>query len=236
MRKQNHDPVPVHTDQDVLFWNFVIPSDVETCDEQANEMVSRCESLVKSFEDFIVPTEITYHIHRYPPGRVLPVRLSDDDHIESIKRTLRDESGISIAAFRDSTSVSGPESRWIPRIGIDGTKVKVKTHEGEIFATRNDHTVEYRAGEPTDGKPSRDPIELSLLHGPNNRYDSIDATYVTTVTVSPMSDIWFKETAIGAENRQYLSSFLARIEAMLPVAVVERTSEWLPISDLEAVY
>lgn len=234
--EKNHDHVAVHPDQGVMFWEFVLPSDVETCEEQANEMASRCKTLFTTFRDFLIPTEINYYVHRFPSGQKLSVGLSDNEHVEAIGRELLDESGITVEEVLDSMRVSGSGSRWIPRVGFDGTKVKVKLDDGDVFASRSSRTIEYRAGESIDNRPSRDLLELTLLHTPNTAYPDINAEFVTTVMVSPFSDIWFEDTAIGSANRRYLSSFLERIEDVFPVEDVERTSDWLALSALHDIY
>ncbi|TYL39483.1 hypothetical protein CV102_04085 [Natronococcus pandeyae] len=75
-----------------------------------------------------------------------------------------------------------------------------------------------------------------MLHGPKTAQFDIDAEYVTTIVVSPLSDIWFEDTEIGLVNRRSLASFLERIEDAFSVATIERTSEWVPVEDLEAIY
>ncbi|USZ71097.1 hypothetical protein [Natronosalvus halobius] len=219
-----------------MYWAFIMPSRVETCEAQANEMVARCETLFETFEDFIVPTEINYAIGRFPPGQRLLVGVSMNEYLETIERELRNESGITVEAFRDSTHVDESGSRWIPRVAFDGTEVKVRLNDGDVAASRRSNTVEYRKDEPLNNDPTQDPLELSVLHGSNTDNYDTDAGYVTSIIVAPMSDIWFEESDIGTMNRRHLTAFLERIENTFPVVDVERTSEWLPLTALEAVY
>ncbi|TYL39484.1 hypothetical protein CV102_04090 [Natronococcus pandeyae] len=154
---ENSGHVAVHADQDVTFWEFVLPSNVTSCEEQVEEMVGRCETLFETFEDFVVPTEINYHVHLFPSGQQLPVAMSDDEHVNTIGRELRNASGITAIDFRESARVEVSESRWIPRIGFDGTEVAVQLSDSTVAVSRRNRTVEYRSGEPTGNEPTRDP-------------------------------------------------------------------------------
>lgn len=235
MNKKNRDHVAVPIERETAFWAFILPSSAETCDEQANEMVSHCETLFGTFQEFLVPTEISYHIHRFPPEQTLPVGVSDDEHLEAINRKLRNESGISVEAFRDSVYVSKPGSRWIPRIIFDDVKVKIRLDNNHVYASRNEYTIGYQSGESVDNKQTQPPLNCKLLHVPNTSYTEIDTEYVTGIHISPISDIWFENTEIGSVNRRYLSLFLKRVEETFPVASIERTSDWIPLSKLEKV-
>lgn len=236
MSRANQDRVALQPDRDVMFWDFIVPSKVETCEEQATEMVSLFERLFETFGSFFVPTEITYAIGRFPPGQRLPVDTNTDEYRGHIRRELRNESGITVEAFHESTRIDGSDARWIPRVSFDETEVTVRLEDGDVGASRHKNTVTYRKGEPVEDAPTRDPLELSVLHGPNTGRYNTDAEYITSIVVAPMSKIWFEDTDIGAINRRYLAAFLERIEEAFPVVEVERTSEWVPISDLEAVY
>ncbi|MFC3959412.1 hypothetical protein [Halovivax cerinus] len=236
MSQANRDHVALRPDRDVMFWEFIVPSRVKTCEAQATEMVSLFERLFETFGSFFVPTEITYAIGRFPPGQRLPVDVNVDEYRGHIRRELRDESGITVEAFRESARIDGSEARWIPRIEFDETEVTVRLEQGDVAASKHKNTVSYRKGEPVEDAPAQDPLDLSALHGQNTGRYNTDAEYVTSFVVAPMSDIWFENTEIGATNRRYLTAFLERIEAALPVVDVERTSEWVPLSDLEAVY
>lgn len=232
----NEHNVPVYTDRGAMFWALVMPSRVGTCEDQATEMLAHCEQLYGTFEDFLTPTEIEFFVHCFPQGQELPVTVNDEERLRAIECTLCDETGIQLTEVVDTAGVSQQCSRWIPRIGFSGNQVLVELEFGRVYADRTMHTVEYASGKPLDREPSRDPLEVVLLHGPNTSHSEIDSKYVTSVIVSPLSDVWFEDTETGWNNCRHLSSFLKRIEESLPVEAVERTSDWLPIEELEAVF
>lgn len=236
MTAKNRRHVAVHVDRESSYWALLVPSDVDTCEEQATEMTARCKQLFETFEDFITPTAVEFYVHCFPRGQKLPVSVNGEDLLESIHRQVRDEEGIGLQAVQKATRVQGQRSRWIPRMGFDGTKVKVDLEQGPVLADRRRRTVEYRSKRPTEADPTRDVLELVLLHGPNNRHPEIESDYVTRVLVHTLSDIWFEDSALGRANARRLKEFLERIEDTLAVETVERTSDWLPVEDLEAIF
>ncbi|MEF8880937.1 MAG: hypothetical protein V5A34_00240 [Halapricum sp.] len=208
---------------------------METCEEQAEEMVDRCATLFTTFEDFFVPTELDYYIHRFPADQRLPVGVNDEEHIRAISRELLDESGITADTFRESAQVSEAGSRWIPRIAFDKNNIKVTLEDGEVFASKHHYSVEYHRGEPVNNIPSHSPLELKLLHGQNIDHPKIDSDYETVISVSTTSDIWFDEAAPEA-NRRNLSELLKRIDRNFPVQDILRSSDSYPLSHLEEIY
>lgn len=232
----NEHNVPVYTDRGAMFWALVLPSRARTCEDQATGMIDHCEQLYGTFEDFLTPTEIEFFVHCFPQGQELPVTVTDEERLQAIECDLRDENGIQLTEVVDAARVSQQCSRWIPRIGFSGNQVLVELEAGRVYADRTMHTAEYVSGKLLDREPTRDPLEIVLLHSQNTSHPEIDSDYVTSVIVSPLSDVWFEDTEIGGKNRRHLSSFLERIDESLPVEVVERTSDWLPVDELEAVF
>jgi hypothetical protein len=120
------------------------------------------------------------------------------------------------------------------RLGSESGDTGVE--EGPVVADRNNHTVEYRRKRSTDQVPTRDPLELELLHGPNSWESEIKSEFVTSVIVRTVSDIWFDDSEIGQANAHNLAAFLERIDQTLPVEKINRASDWLPVEQLEDIY
>lgn len=236
MSTRNRDHVAIYTSRETLYWAFVIPSEATTCSEQAAEMVDRCTELFESFRDFVRPRELTYPIHVFPDGHTLPASAKSGERVDTLERHLRNEDGITAEEFLDSTKTEQSGARWIPIVEFDRLAVKVHLTAGEVYADREHHCVEYAAGEPLDRAPTWDPLKVSLAHHPNQSHPSIDTDFVTSVTLAPRTDIWFEDTDIGAANRRELTAFFERVEQTLPVATVDRTSDWYPIEDLKTVF
>lgn len=236
MTDNNRDYVAVYADRDVMYWTFVLPSEATTCEEQAKEMLDRCETLFGTFEEFLAPTRVELLVNQFRPGHTLPAANDDAEWIDSVSPELRDPNGISPTDVRDAATVSEANDRWIPRIFVPGTKVRIRLEGGDVWADRTNHTIEYMSGRPTDRDPTVDPIEVTLLHHENESDPEITADHVSSVLISPFSDIWFEDSEIGRKNADRLAAFLGRIEEMMPVEKVERTSDWLPVERLEEIY
>jgi len=236
MGEADRDHVAIHRDRGVMYWALIVPSRVDTCEAQAAEMVARCETLFETFEGFLDPTSINYHIHQFPLGQQLPVGLSDENLIQSIRREIQDASGVPAEMFFNSAQISESGVRWIPRVEFSGLQVKVRLNETCVFASRQNHSVAYERDEPTNESACHDPLEVTLLHVPNNSYPKIDTEFVTTIRVTPRSDIWFADSSIGRANARHLAAFLQKIENAFPVEVIDRTSDWLPVEKLREVY
>lgn len=226
----------VHTDRDPMYWSLIVPSTAETCEQQAEEMAELGVDLLGTFEDFVTPTEVEFYVHCFPAGYELPASVNDGEKIETIHRVLESRDGVTVDALREALDVDGAGAEWIPRVAIEGTRVTVDLGDGPVQADRNHNTVAYRGKRPTGQQPDRDPIEITVLHGPNSWEPDIETEYVTSVMVRPWSDIWFGDSDVSRANRPRLAAFLERVEDALPVAVVDRTSDWLPVEELEAVY
>lgn len=233
---KNHEHVAVHADGDVMYWALIVPSSAETCEEQAQEMADLCERLFQTFGEFITPTDIEFHIPCFPSEHELPASMYDDAKIKTEHKDLHNPEGISVNEARAAMQVNNCPSRWIPKIEFDGNKVLVELENGPVVADRSNHTVEYRKKEPIGQKPTRDPIELSLLHGPNSWESEIESEFVTSVVVHLLSDIWFEDSELGQANARNLASFLERVEQTLPVEKIDRTTDWYPTEKLEAIY
>lgn len=233
---KNHDHVAVHTDRGSMYWTFVVPSTAETCEEQTREMTNLCDQFFQTFGRFLTPTEVEFHVPCFPSGHELPASIYDDAKIKSVHRELQSSKGVTIDDVLTATRIDNCPSRWLPRIAFDGNKVLTELQDGPVIADRTTHTVEYEKKRPVDREPTRDPIELVLLHGPNSWTGEIESEFVTRIVVSSLSDIWFEDSAIGRANADNFAAFLERIHESLPVEKVERTSDWLPVEELEAIY
>jgi hypothetical protein len=236
MRKKNIEHVASHVDQGVTYWEFRFPSEVKTCEEQAKEMIERCGSLFSVFGDFFAPVETSYHIHLYPSSQSLPVRVGDDDHIERVTKKIQNDNGISASEFSESTEIETYSSRYIPAIDLnENNKVKVKLESGDVFASKDSHTIEYQNDSPVEDDVTSSPLDISIFYSENAGSYDIQSDYITIISVNPHSDIWFDDSAADA-NREYLSAFLGRIESAFPVEEINRFSEWYAMSDLESIY
>lgn len=233
---KNHEHVAVHTDGDTMYWALLVPSTAETCEEQTQEMINLCEQLFQTFGEFVTPTGVEFYVPCFPSGHELPASMYDDVKIKTEHRELHDSAGISFDEVRAAMQIDDCPSRWIPKIEFDGNKVLVELENGPVIADRTSHTVEYRKKQPVDQNPPRDPIELSLLHGPNSREGEIESEYVTSVVVHLLSDIWFEDTELGHANARNLAAFLERIEQTLPVEKINRSTDWYPVEELETIY
>lgn len=228
MNGRNRDHVAIYPSTEALYWAFVCPSSAQTCAEQAVEMKTRCEALFESFGEFVVPTELSYHVHSFPEGYELPASTEDRERVEVQERQLQSEDGIAVEEFLDSAAVAGQYARWIPIVEFDRLKVKVRLEQGEVYADREHHCVGYDGGESLDETPIWDPLTVRIALHPNTSHSEIDAEYLTSLTVTPRSDLWFEDTDIGEANRMLLSDFLERVDQQLPVETVQRVSDWRP--------
>lgn len=236
MTKKNIDHIASHANRGSTYWEFCLPSNVETCKDQAEEMVKHCETLFSTFEDFLIPLELEYSIHRFPTGQSLPVRVKGDNHLERVKIELQEDDGITVDDFSESIDVSKPGSRYIPRIPLNNcNKVNVNLECGDVYVSKSNHMIEYRNGSPVNDSVTWNPIDLTVLFGKNRSGYNIGSDYVFCISVSTHSDIWFDDAADDA-NREYLSKFLGRIESTLPVEEINRFSEWYSVSDLEYIF
>lgn len=236
MTGKNNEFLAVYPDKSATYWAFIIPSAARTCENQADEMLSRYETIASTFEEFIKPTRIELLINRVQTGHVLPASIEDSEWLGTSTTELKNTNGISSAEVRDASTISDPGDRWIPRIFVPSARVKVRLADGDLWADRTDHTVEYRNGDPLDREPTVDPIQVSLLHHQNQSYPGVSSEFVNSVKITPFSDIWFEETEMGSTNREYLRAFLQRVDEALNVEEIDRVSANGNRRELEEIY
>lgn len=199
-------------------------------------MIDICEQFFQTFDEFLTPTEVEFHIPCFPLGYELPASISDDTKLKTAQKTFRNSNGIGFEDVLSATDIEDCPARWLPRITFNGTRVLIELEDGPVLADRTNHTVEYKKKQSVGQDPTRDPIELVLLHGPNNWVSSSDSEFATSIIVRTLSDIWFEDSKIGQENARNLAAFLERIDQTLPVANIDRSMDWQPIEQLEAIY
>jgi hypothetical protein len=201
-----------------LAWEFVTPSSAMTCAEQAEEMVHFCEQLYDAFGTFLVPIEINYAISIYEQNTEL---RPDSDSGEVVTRKLRNDDGIRVSEFKQSTETDGTGVRWIPRVPFDKNRYKISL-DGADHAVERSDCIPYRKGEPRQNMNVSDPLRVSANHRESRNYPSVTAEHVLTVSVSMASDIWLRASEDGRNNRAYLMSFFEDIADAISATSVQR--------------
>jgi len=201
-----------------LVWEFVVPSTVTTCSEQADEMVQFCDQLYSAFGEFLVPVEISYGITKYEQDTLLE---PSSDTGALVKRELRNENGVSASEFVESTDVGEVGARWIPRVPFEKNRYKIHC-DGTDYAVERSECTPYRSGEPNQEMAVAEPLELSVTHRPARNYPSVTTDHVLTVSVSMYSDLWLRTSANGEKNREYLVSFFSDIANAVSAESVKR--------------
>ncbi|EMA26718.1 hypothetical protein C443_00077 [Haloarcula argentinensis DSM 12282] len=201
-----------------LTWEFVVPSSATTCAEQAKEMIQFCDQLYKALGDFLVPIEISYCIHKL--GKDTEIR-PDGDTGEGVIQELRNEDGIRVSEFIESTDVAGPNVRWIPRVPFGRNRYKIHFDGTDYTIERSDCTP-YRNGKCRQDMAIPDPLELTVTHRPAQNIQSVTTNHVLTVSVAMHSDLWLRNSESGRKNRAYLLDFFADIADAISATSVQR--------------
>lgn len=237
MNQKNVDHVAVYPDLSGLYWSFTIATDAMTCNQVSAEMVTHVTELFKTFEDFLIPIELSYQISVYEDeGQRIPVLNEKVDPVVEVERQLNNDSGIRSKEFVASTRVPYSGSSWIPRVPFETNQVKIQLASGERYVDRNNGCVSYRNGEPLDRQPSWDPLAVTIVHYPLLSSDEQPFNSAFHIMVQLRSDIWFEPTEIGRENRKNLSDFLSRIDSGFEIEKIDRNMDWEPPIDLEEIY
>lgn len=220
MNKESNNHIAISTASGVV-WDFVIPAEEMMCSEQATEMTTLVKQLFDTFETFLTPIELEYGIALYAEDRIPPFGDETVEPVETIRRKLRDETGVTASDFVTSTRVAQSGARFMPRIPISHNRLQMWFGDDDQFVDRTD-CVSYLKGEPVNWEPTWDPIELVVLYVPNSHHERSCSEYTFRIRVSLHSDVWIEQTELGDRNREYLSQFLERIGNIRSVKFVER--------------
>ena len=201
-----------------LTWEFLVPSSAATCAEQAEEMCKFCDRLYSAFGEFLVPIEISYVITKFDQDREL---RPDTDTGEQVRRELRNDAGIGVSEFVESTAIDQHGVRWIPQVPFDKNRYKVH-FDGTDYAIKRSDCTPYQNGECRQGMAIPDPLELTVTHRPARDLLSATADHVLAVSVAMHSDLWLRTSADGERNREYLGGFLSDIAGAVSAESVKR--------------
>ena len=201
-----------------LTWEFVVTSSATTCAEHAEEMVQLCDQLYSAFGEFFLPLEIRYSIIKFDQDTEI---RPDTDAGELVKRELRNEDGIHVSKFVESTDIGGSAVRWIPRVPFDRNRYKIH-FDGTDYPIERSDCISYRNGKPRQDLNIPDPLEMTVTYRPAGNIPSVTADYVLTVSVSMHSDIWLRMSDNGKQNRAYLKGFLSDIADAISAELITR--------------
>jgi len=201
-----------------LTWEFVVESSATTCAEHAEEMVQFCDQLYGAFGEFFLPLEIRYSIIKF--GQDTEIR-PDTDAGELVKRELRNEDGIHVSKFIESTDIGGSGVPWIPHVPFDRNRYKIH-FDGTDYPIERSDCISYRNGKPRQELNIPDPLEMTVTYRPAGNIPSVTTDYVLTVSVSMHSDIWLRMSDNGKQNRAYLKDFFSDIADAISAELINR--------------
>lgn len=220
MSNENRDHVAITTSTGVS-WNFIVPSTVTTCSDQANEMTDLCTEMFGVFGNFLTPIGLRYGISIYPNDQEIPYTGDTAEPVAEVVRDITADAGITAEGFIASTEVDSPGVRWIPQVPFGHNRLKVQIDSKDRYIDRSDCVV-YVKNKPVNRNPTWDPLEITVRHVPNRNHNEIDSEYIYRICVGLSSDVWIEQTATGETNRTYLSRFLERLARVLPYELLER--------------
>lgn len=201
-----------------LTWEFVVTSSATTCAEHAEEMVQFCDQLYSAFGEFFLPLEIKYNITKF--DRDTEIR-PDTDAGELVKRELRNENGIHVSEFIESTDIGESGAYWIPHVLFDRNRYKIYFDRTDYQIERSD-CISYQNGNPRQELNISDPLEMTVAYRPAGNTPSVTTDYVLTVSVSMHSDIWLRMSDNGKRNRAYLRDFFSDIADAISAEFINR--------------
>lgn len=224
--------VPIEQEQH-WGWRFVVRSSANSPSAVSEELTGLCRAIYDCGEGFLRPREIELSENIQPEGRSLRELFSGspDDRIDLRHVALSCSDGVPFQHLRALLEMDSEEERYIGSVEINQTSVNCTVDGDAKWVNREAHTTMYHAGEPQDGTPFFDPLEVRIHHAeaPSDLNDRTD--FVFNLRVTARSSIWFEESERGRSNATKLHSFLDCLEERLSPEEIER----LPRSRSEAV-
>lgn len=187
------------------------------------EIADHCRALYGTFDGFALPLEVSFTVQLFPEGTPVPTTVEEaTERTDAIDVTLTDSDGVELDALLDAFRPDESLSPYVGRIDFEDISAYVRVDSGDVYASRNVATVEYKAGEPSGNEPYFSPLLFDILLHPEYENTEVQSDKVYVFQVKSKTDVWFGECEAARVNGKRLSAFLGRIEDALPVGEVKR--------------
>lgn len=214
------DSVPFRPDT-TCAWQYTVPREVLDPTERIRVTLALVEKMFTTTEEFLIPTGAEFVV--YSTDEATNFEEFKENLGRATVTTGRVDSSDSISYHdlieRIEQEVPTHRTRWIPRVDIDEAAARIRLPNGDHYVDRNSPTYGSFDGDSPDSRPTDDPIELTLR---DTRPE--DSEYL--ISVWTHTDVWFRESAEGAVNRERLGRVLRELRDSLSPCAVELYSDY----------